>query len=94
MTHLHFDVYLPNDLDPADQLGVKIVDLGADGSFNAPNPEIAYTISNESLDSKKWLSIDIDISGFTPRTNLAQIIFEDLGSPLEEFYVDNIYFYK
>ena len=38
--------------------------------------------------------MDIDLSTLASKNNLAQIIFDNLGSSLSNFYVDNIYLYN
>ena len=41
MTHLHLDVFIPNEVNPGDKLQIRAVDLGADGSFDDPNPTVS-----------------------------------------------------
>ena len=94
MTHLHLDVFVPDEVDPADKLSLKLIDLGADGTFDEPNPSLVYTIEGANLVSRNWISVDIDLSGLTSKNNLAQIVFENIGSNLSGFYVDNIYLYN
>jgi hypothetical protein len=95
MTHLHLDLWLPNEVDPAAQFAVEIVDIGSDGTFDAPNysTEVVYT-SPDPLVSQSWIGLDIPLSGLTSKTNLAQVIYKNLDSPLSNFYVDNVYFYS
>jgi hypothetical protein len=94
MTHLHLDIFVPNDVNPADKLGIKIVDLGANGTFDPPNSEVAYTIEGSEMVSKNWISVDISLDGLSTKATLAQIVFENLDSELSGFYVDNIYLYN
>jgi hypothetical protein len=94
MTHLHLDIFVPNEVNPQDKLLVRLVALGADGTFDDPNPSISITLESPDLVSQEWISLDMDLSGLTSKGNLAQIIFENLASPLSNFYVDNIYFYN
>lgn len=95
MTHLHVDIYVPNDVDPSAQFIVKVVDIGADGTFEAPNAEVAATYTSpDPLVSKTWISLDISLAGLATKANLAQVIFENGGTTLSGFYADNIYLYK
>ena len=90
MTHLHMDIYIPNEVDPADKLAVKLVDMGPDGALDGTDPTLVYEIAGP-LASQSWISVDIDISGLTSRSRLAQIILERIGSSLTGFYLDNVY---
>jgi hypothetical protein len=94
MTHLHLDVFIPNEVNPADKLQIRAVALGADGSFDDPNPTVSETLEGSTLVSKSWISLDIDLSSLASKNNLAQIVFDNLGSTLTNFYVDNIYLYN
>jgi len=95
MTHLHMDVYVPNAIGQDDKLLVKLVDMGADGISDEPNNEIAYTIESSTLESQKWVSVDIDIAGLATNSNFFRIILENAGTTsLSGFYLDNIYLYK
>ncbi len=92
MTHLHMDVWIPNTVSPSDRLSVKLVDMGADGALDGNDPSITYEIPGP-LVSRSWISVDISLSSLSSRSKLAQIILENLGSPLSGFYLDNIYLY-
>ncbi|MDX9728307.1 MAG: Ig-like domain-containing protein [Bacteroidales bacterium] len=92
MTHLHMDIWIPNEVDPGDKLAVKVVDMGPDGSLDGNDPTLVYEIAGP-LDSQSWISVDISLSGLSSRSKVAQIILERLGSSLTGFYMDNIYFY-
>jgi hypothetical protein len=94
MTHLHVDVFVPNEVNPDDILNIKVIDLGNDGTFDSPNPEVAYTITGSELASKDWISLDISLDGLSNKGTLAQIVFENLGSGLSGFYADNIYLFN
>jgi hypothetical protein len=91
-THLHMDIWIPNQVDPADKLVVKLVDMGPDGTLNGTDPTLTYEIAGP-LASQTWISVDIPLAGLTPRSKVAQIIFERLGTSLTGFYLDNVYFY-
>ncbi|MBN2863729.1 MAG: Ig-like domain-containing protein, partial [Bacteroidales bacterium] len=92
MTHLHMDVWIPNAVSPSDRLAVKLVDMGPDGALDGNDPSVSYEIPGP-LASQSWISVDISLSGLSSKSKLAQIILENLGSPLSGFYLDNIYLY-
>jgi len=92
MTHLHMDIWIPNEVDPGDKLAVKLVDMGPDGALYGNDPALVYEIAGP-LASQSWISVDISLPGLSSRSKLAQIILERLGSSLTGFYMDNIYFY-
>jgi hypothetical protein len=89
MTHLHFDIFIPNVLTSNAQISIEVVDFGADISGT-----VTRTIT--PAQSQQWVSFDIPFSslgGLSTRTNLAQIIFVDVNNKISNFYADNIYFY-
>lgn len=89
MTHLHFDIFIPNVLTSNAQISIEVVDFGADVSGT-----VTRTIT--PAQSQQWVSFDIpftNFSGLTTRTNLAQIILVDVNNRISNFYADNIYFY-
>jgi hypothetical protein len=92
MTHLHMDIWIPNEVNSADKIAVKLVDMGPDGALDGNDPTLVYEISGP-LASQSWISVDISLSGLPSRSKLAQIILERLGSSLSGFYLDNVYFY-
>jgi len=90
MTHLHLDVWIPNAVNPADKLAVKLVDMGPDGTLDGSDPTLVYEIAGP-LASQSWISVDIALSGLSSRSKLAQIILERVGTSLTGFYLDNVY---
>jgi len=93
MTHLHMDVWIPNAVDPADELEINVIDLGADGSFEGTNPTLNYKVA-APLETQSWISVDIDLSSLSSKSNLAQIGFAGGNSTFTGFYLDNVYFYN
>ncbi len=90
MTHLHVDIYLPNQLSANAQFQIELVDFGADVS--------GVNTTNIAVDqSQQWISLDIpleDFPGLTSTAALAQIIFVDASENIPSFFADNIYFYN
>ncbi|MBT8231765.1 MAG: hypothetical protein HKO66_01520 [Saprospiraceae bacterium] len=95
MTHLHVDIYIPNEVNSSDQFAVSVIDLGPDAAFGDPDPSILSTYASPNpLVAQSWIGLDISLNGLSSKDKLAQIIFENLGSNLTSFYADNIYFYN
>lgn len=89
MTHLHLDIYLPNQLNAGAQFQIELVDFGADVAG-------VHTINIAADQSQEWISLDIpldDFPGLTSRSALAQIIFVNASENIPSFFADNIYFY-
>ncbi len=93
MTHLHLDIFVPDEVAPENKLQIRVVDLGADGTFDDPNPTVSFNLEGAELVSNNWISVDIDLSALSSKNRLAQVVFDNLGSGLSGFYADNIYFY-
>jgi hypothetical protein len=93
MTHLHLDIFVPDEVAPENKLQIRLVDLGADGTFDDPNPTVSFNLEGAELVSNNWISVDIDLSALSSKNRLAQVVFDNLGSGLSGFYADNIYFY-
>ncbi len=90
MTHLHLDIYLPNQLNAGAQFQIELVDFGADVAG-------VHTINIAADQSQEWISLDIpldDFPGLTSRSALAQIIFVNASENIPSFFADNIYFYN
>lgn len=98
MTHLHMDIWTPDNIAYNSLFKIKLVDFGADGVYGgADDSEHEMTFgyaTNPALVSETWISFDIPLTSFTNlsgKSNLAQLIIS--GSP-NIVYVDNIYFHK
>ena len=95
MTHIHLDIWTPNNTNPPNTFKVLLVDLGADGTFDGgDNTSHELTITSPTLQSESWVSLDIplsDFAGLTTKRNLAQIV---LSGEVPTVYMDNLYFYR
>ena len=94
MTHFHMDVWTPDNTDAPNVFKVKLVDAGADGDITVTgdNSEYELSVDNTTMATGSWVSIDVPLTSF-PGMNfdhLAQLI---LAGDIDNFYVDNIYFY-
>ena len=100
MTHLNMDIFVPEEVPSNSPLTIALVDFGPDDSFGGgDDSEKSITLrpnTNPALVSGEWISVDLDITDMTNRSNLAQIVMSTTGnSPFlgASFYVDNIYLY-
>jgi hypothetical protein len=95
MDRFHMDIWTPDPTAAPAAFRIKIVDFGADGTFDGgDDTEHELTISAPPLASNSWVEIDLPLSDFTGLTttgHLAQIIIS--GDP-NTVYVDNVYFYR
>ncbi|PWH83939.1 glycosyl hydrolase family 16 [Algibacter marinivivus] len=89
-SNFHFDLFIPGDVAGA-QLNVVLRDFGADGADGGgDDSEIGMTFT--SFTAGEWNSFDIPL-GSTNRDSLGFIIWDNVGSTLTNFYLDNLYFY-
>ena len=97
MTHFHVDIQVQGDINPGDFLQVKLQDIGSDNTFGGTDDSAdELTLTNTTLISNDWVSIDVPISDFTAltsRSNLAQVVFIS-DATITDIFVDNIYFYE
>lgn len=94
MSHIHFDVFVPDGtVNP--QLKITLKDFGPNGA-DGGNDDFTQstTFTGSQLIPGQWNSLDISIAGMSPRNNFGQIIYENLGSGLTGFYLDNIFLYN
>ncbi len=88
MLNFHIDVWSPN----VTTFKIKIVDFGADGSYQGGDDkefEITRTLTLNS-----WNSLEIPLSqftGLTTKANIAQFVFSGSAGTL---FIDNVYFNK
>ncbi|RXG15922.1 hypothetical protein DSM03_103107 [Leeuwenhoekiella aestuarii] len=96
MTHFSTDVWTGD----ATQIRIKLVDFGADGTFEGGDDsehEIVLNFDNGDFIRNSWVTLDIplaDFTGLTSQSNIAQLIYS--GGPAGEttVYVDNVYFHN
>lgn len=94
MAFIHFDVFVPaGTLSP--QLKITLKDFGNDNADGGDDDTLLeQTFGPSQLVAGQWNSLEMSLSSFTPKNRFAQIIYENLGSPLSAFYLDNVYLYK
>lgn len=98
MTHFHIDIWTPDPTAAPASFNVKIVDFGANGTFQGgDDTEHEITLNASStppLTSGEWLSYDIpftEFTGLTTRGHLAQIV---LVSGPNTVFIDNVYLHN
>ena len=101
MTHLHVDIYIPDDFDPASTLRINLRDFGPNDAFDGGDDAIVAlvlsTTTSPALTKGQWISVDFDLAALPNKRNLGQIVFdaESNESPRpSSFFVDNIYLYN
>ena len=90
LTHLHMNIYLPNDLPQNARFKIELVNQSTGGTG-------VFTRTIQTSEAQKWLTLEIPLSsfsGYSGRSNLFQIVFVDDLDNIPGFYADNIYFYK
>jgi len=94
MTNMHFDIFIPGAIDPGAQLRITLRDFGNDQvDGGGDDTDLVTTFTTSTLAGNTWNSINIPLS-LANKNNMGLIIYENLGSNLTNFYVDNVYFYK
>jgi hypothetical protein len=93
MSNMHLDIFIPGAIDAGAQLQITLRDLGADGADGGgDDTDQIITLSNADFVSGDWASIDIPLT-IANKNKLGLIIYENLGTNLTNFYLDNLYFY-
>lgn len=90
LTHLHMNIYLPNDLPQNARFKIELVNQSTGGTA-------VFTRTIQPSEAQQWLTLEIPLSsfsGYSGRSNLFQIVFVDDLDNIPGFYADNIYFYK
>lgn len=94
MSVIHFDVFVPDGtVNP--QLKIVLRDFGAnnsDGGGDDTNLEMIF--SGASLVPGQWNSLEMSLDGMPNKERLGLLIYENLGSNLTSFYLDNVYLYR
>lgn len=98
MTHIHFDLWTPDNTASPAVFKVKLVDFGANGVWSGGD-DVEHEItldatSSPALATGNWVSYDIplsDFTGLTTKGSLAQLIIS--GDP-NTVFLDNIYLHK
>lgn len=92
--NFHVDIFIPESVDPGVNLLITLKDFGEDGADGGGDDEIQQIFfTSADFVADTWSSFDIPIT-LSNKNKIGQIIYENInGSPLSNFYLDNIYFY-
>jgi len=99
MTHFRMDIWTPDDTADPTIFKIKLVDFGANGSFDGGDDTehelIFNATSTPALETGTWITFDIPLTEFenlTTQAHMAQLIIS--GDGVNTVYVDNILFHK
>ncbi|GAA4899917.1 hypothetical protein GCM10023311_26650 [Flaviramulus aquimarinus] len=93
-SNLHLNMYIPGEVPSNLDFLISIINFGPDG-VDGGGDDTRQRISFKASDfeANTWSTLEIPIT-LGDRRNMALIIYENTnGSQLENFYLDNIYFY-
>lgn len=96
MRYFHIDLWTPDATTAPNNFKIKLVDFGGNNAYGGgDDKEGEITVSNPTLVTRNWISLDIPLSqfaaaGLTTRANLAQMVF---SGTVPNMFVDNVYFY-
>jgi hypothetical protein len=100
MTHFHVDIWTPDPTGAPATFNVKLIDFGANGSYDGGDDsehELIFTSSSSpAIATGEWVSIEVqltDFSGLTARSHIAQMVIS-ASDGLNTVYMDNVYFHK
>ena len=81
MTHVHFDIYIPDEVPIGSNIRFNLIDFGQDDAFAGDdNSAINFVITEDTspaLVSGEWINVDVDITQLVNRKNLGQIVFDE-----------------
>jgi hypothetical protein len=93
-SNLHINMYIPGNIPSNLDFLISIVNFGpdqVDGGGDDTRQQVFFNSSD--FESNTWSTLEIPIT-LASRNNIGLIIYENInGSPLSNFYLDNIYFY-
>lgn len=94
-SNLHLNMFIPDDIPSNLDFLITIVDFGpdqADGGGDDTRQQVFFNASD--FEANTWATLEMPIT-MANRDNIGLIIYENInGSPLSNFYLDNIYFYS
>jgi Bacterial Ig-like domain (group 2) len=95
MTHVHFNMYIPNTVPANFSFLISIEDWGPNQVDNGGDDTRQQIFVNASqVQANTWITIEAPLT-LANRNNLGLIIYENInGSSLSNFYLDNVYFYN
>jgi hypothetical protein len=95
MTHIHMNIWTPDNTNPPRNFKVLLVDFGPNNVFGGgDDTSHEIIITRPTLVTGQWVTIEIPLASFTGLTrrgNLAQMV---LSGDLPNLYLSNVYFYR
>ena len=93
--NLHLNMYIPGDIPPNLDFLITLRDFGADRADGGGDDTFQQVFFNSSdFVANSWSTLEIPIT-LANKNNMGLIIYENInGSPLTNFYLDNIYFFR
>lgn len=94
-SNLHLNMYIPENIPANLDFLITIRDFGADQVDGGTDDTFQQVFFNSSdFVADIWSTIEIPLT-LINKNNIGLIIYENVnGSPLTDFYLDNIYFYE
>lgn len=94
-SNIHINMYIPNSVPGNMDFLISIVDFGADKVEGGGDDTREQIFFNKSIwVANTWITLEFPIT-MTNKNAIGLIIYENINfSSLENFYLDNIYFYS
>jgi hypothetical protein len=93
-SNLHIDMFIPGELPSFFDFLISVVDFGPDGEDGGGDDSRQQIFIREAdVVADSWMSFDFPLT-LPNRDNLGLIIYENINfATLDNFYLDNVYFY-
>ncbi len=94
-SNIHINMYIPDEVPGNMDFLITIVDFGADGVDGGGDDTREQVFFDKAIwTANTWITLEFPIT-MTNKNNIGLIIYENINfSSLENFYLDNIYFYS
>lgn len=103
MTHLHFNMYIPGAVPSNFDFLVTVSDFGPNGKNDGTTGDDTrvqlFVPKSDKIKANEWITIELPLN-MSKKNKVGLIIYENINDPgtvkrgLQEFYMDNVYFYK
>lgn len=92
MAYMHCDVFVPKGTVDGKMM-ITIRDFGANGAYDGGD-DATYSQTFTGLIAGEWNSLNIPLRSLATKAHIGQLVYENAGSALSSFYLDNIYFFR
>lgn len=94
-SNVHINMYIPDEVPNNMDFLITLVDFGADGTEGGDDDTREQVFFDKAIwTANTWITLEFPIT-MTNKNNIGLIIYENINfSSLENFYLDNIYFYS